>query len=109
MSALNIFKTVTAQVTTTSSAIYTAPTNYTGIILMAQISNITASVGQVTVKHSNGATDISLLTDFAVPGNDAVSATVGKLVLEQGSSLKVLANDNGVFEITLSILETANG
>ncbi len=109
MSALNIFKTVTAQVTSTPTGVYTTPTNYTGIILMAQVANITNSVGLITVTHSNGISEINLLKDFAVPGNDAVSATVGKLVLEQGNTLKVSSTTNNTFELTLSILESANG
>jgi ABC-type cobalamin transport system ATPase subunit len=48
-SALNIFKTVTSEVTSSNTTIYTAPNGYTGIILMAQVTNITTTEGTVTV------------------------------------------------------------
>ena len=109
MSALNVFKTVTASITTTPTTVYTAPSNYTAIILMAQITNITSTTGTVTFTHFDGTKTIHLLKDFAVPGNDAVAATVGKLVLQQTQTVQVSANANGTFELTLSILESANG
>lgn len=107
---LNVFKTATAAITTTPTVIYTAPADYTGIILMAQIANITASPATVTVIHENaaGSTLTELVKDFAIPGNDAASATTGKLILESGQKLKVSASANSTFKITLSILESAN-
>ena len=41
MALLNVFKTVTAVLTTSSVTLYTAPAGYTSIILMAQVSNTT--------------------------------------------------------------------
>lgn len=108
---LNIFKTVPAVITTSPTVIYTAPSGYSAIILMAQISNVTASSAQVTVMHRDGSAtlDTELLKDFSIPGNDAASATSGKLVLESGDSLKVQASANNTLKIVLSILESANG
>jgi hypothetical protein len=108
-SALNIFKTVTASLTTTSSTLYTAPSGYTSVILMAQVSNITNSAAAVTFSHFAGSTTTELLKDFSIPGNDAVSATTGKLVLETGSSIKVSSSANSTLKVTLSVLETLNG
>ena len=107
--ALNIFKTVTFNVTTASQIVYTAPTLYSGIILMAQITNITNTSGSVTFSTLVGSTETELLKDFGIPGNDAASGVVGKLVLESGSSIKISGSANGKFKITLSVLESFNG
>lgn len=108
MAALNVFKTTTATVTTTNSTVYTAPASYTGIILMAQITNITGTTATITMTHVNGATETELLKNFSVPGNDSVSALTGKLVLQTGHSLKIVASANTTFKIVLSVLESAN-
>ena len=71
-SALNVFKTVTASLTTSSSTLYTAPSGYTTVVLMAQVSNVTANTANVTFSHYAGSTTTELLKDFSVPGNDAV-------------------------------------
>lgn len=107
---LNVFKTVTAAITTSPTVIYTAPVDYTGIILMAQIANITTSAASVTVVHESvdGLTLTELIKDFDIPGNDAASATTGKLILETGQKMKVSASANNTMKITLSILESAN-
>jgi hypothetical protein len=106
--ALNTFTTVTAEITNTSSVIYTAPAGVSSIILMAQISNITNSSGEITFIYDDGITLTELLKQFSIPGNDAASALTGKLVLESGHKIRVFANENNKFKITLSILESAN-
>jgi hypothetical protein len=109
--ALNVFKTKTAEITTLSTSIYTAPAGKSAIILMAQIANLTSSGGTVTVSHyySGTSTTTELIKDFTIPGNDSASAVTGKLVLEEGHELKVSASNNNQFKITLSILESVNG
>jgi hypothetical protein len=109
MIALNVFKTKTAVITTDNVSIYTAPAGKSAIILMAQIANTTNTGGTVTVLHYFDSTNTELLKDFSIPGNDAASAVMGKLVLESGHQLFVSASDNGKFKITLSILESVNG
>jgi len=108
--ALNVFRTVTANVTTSDTVIYTSPANYSAIILMAQISNITSTTGTVSFSHynTNTSTTTELLKDFSIPGNDAASATTGKLVIETGNKVKVSANENNKFKIVLSVVESAN-
>jgi hypothetical protein len=108
MAALNVFKTTTATASTTNSTIYTAPAGYTGIILMAQITNITGTAESITMTHVNGATETELLKDFLIPGKDSASALTGKLVLQTGQGLKVVASANTTFKIVLSVLESAN-
>jgi hypothetical protein len=104
--ALNVFKTVTANITTVNTTIYTAPSSYTGIVLMAQITNITSSPANVTVIYSNNNTE--LLKDFTIPGNDAAAALTGKLIIETGQSISISASANNALKITASILESAN-
>lgn len=106
--ALNTFRTVTATISTSLNSIYTCPDGVSAIILMAQISNVTTTPGQVTFAHDDGVQATELLKDFLMPGNDAISATTGKLVLEVGEQVKVSASDNNKFKIVLSILESAN-
>jgi hypothetical protein len=108
MSALNVFKTITAEVTTIPTTIYTAPVGKSTIVLMSQFTNITSDTANVTFLHVNGSTETELLKDFGVPGNDATSGTVGKLVIEQTHSVKVSASTNNAIKAVLSILETSN-
>jgi hypothetical protein len=109
MAALNVFKTVTGVISTTNSVVYTAPAGYTGIILMAQITNITGTAATITMTHFDGvSTETELLKSFAVPGNDTASGLTGKLVLQTGTSLKLVASANTTFKLVLSIVESAN-
>lgn len=107
---INVFKTVTAEVTDTNETIYTAPAGNTGIVLMAQLTNITGSAATVTFAHFKSATntDTELVKDYGVPGNDATSLITGKLIIEAGDSIKISASANNTFKLTLSILESLN-
>ena len=106
--ALNTFKTVTTEVTDTSTVIYTAPEEVSSIVLMAQITNVTNSFGNVTFIYDNGVQLNELIKEYEIPGKDAASALTGKLVLESGHKIRIFANENNKFKITLSILESAN-
>lgn len=109
-SPLNIFKTVTGEITSSDTIIYTAPTGFTGIILMAQVSNITSSDAVVTFSHidSSDVVQTELVKDFTIPGNDASGLITGKLVLEDGASVKAEGAPSNSLKITLSILESLN-
>jgi hypothetical protein len=108
MSALNIFKTETAVLTTSGATIYTAPAEYSSIILLAQISNVTGNTVNATFSVLDGATTTELIKDFGIPGNDAASATVGKLVLEAGKSIVASASADDSLKLVLSVLESKN-
>lgn len=108
-SVLNVFKTVTAELTTSSATLYTAPTGYTTVILMAQISNVTTSSAKVTFSHYDGTSTTELLKDFGVPANDAASATTGKLVIQTGQSITAESDTANALKVVLSVLETLNG
>jgi hypothetical protein len=49
-----------------------------------------------------------LLKNFDVPKNDAISGTVGKLVIGTGNSVQISAGANNTLKLVLSILESAN-
>ena len=105
---INTFKTVTAELTTTSEALYTAPAITSTIILMAQVSNIATAPANVTAVHYDSDTLVAteLVKNFTVPEADAVGVLVGKLVLTPGQSFYANASVNDHLKITLSLLET---
>lgn len=106
--AINIFKNVTGNLTTANTSFYTAPAGYTGIVLMAQVSNLTANTISSSMFVQAGGNVSSLATEFQIPGNDSATMLTGKLVLESGQQVLVSANANAVSQVVLSILETQN-
>jgi len=108
--ALNQFKTRAAVLTETSETIYTAPTGFTSVVIMAQIANTTSTAVSATVVHRDtGGVETQLIQDFNIPGNDSASVLTGKLVLETGQSIKASKGASGSAKIILSILDTSNG
>lgn len=107
--AVNIFKNINRNLTIAGETIYTVPLAYSGIILSAQISNITGSTQSFSMYVVNLDTStVSLVTDFDVPGYDSASALVGKLVLEPGQGLFVSASDDTSLKLVVSLLESQN-
>jgi hypothetical protein len=106
---LNIFKTVTAELTTAGAEIYTAPSGYSAIILMAQVSNNTFGTVDVTAAVLNlDSSETRLVDSFSIPGNDAAGLLDGKLVLETGYGFTASASANSALSLTLSVLESKN-
>lgn len=108
MANLNLFRNVTANLTTANSTLYTAPITSTSILLMAQITNITTSSANVTFVLNNTSTNTELAFNLSVPPNDAVNVLAGKLVLQNGHSVFASASANSTLKATLSVLETLN-
>jgi hypothetical protein len=110
--ALNVFKTVTTVVSTNPVGIYTAPVGYTGVILLAQASNIGASSQDISVSHRRTRTGVAVTTElfneFPVPGNDSANLLAGKLVMEQNDSLIVKGSTDTNLKFIISVLETLN-
>lgn len=107
--AINIFKSVTEDLTTSGDNVYTAPVGYSAIVLMAQISNTSGSPATTTVKILDiDSTETSLVTNFEIPANDAAGVLTGKLVLEAGQSILASANANSTLQMVMSILESQN-
>lgn len=106
--ALNVFQTVTAVVNISPTIVYTAPVGYTGVVLLAQVTNIGSNSQDVTLLHRRGATDTRMLKQYPIGANDTANLLAGKLVLESGDKL-VLSGSNGTdLEFIASILETLN-
>jgi hypothetical protein len=106
--AVNIFKNITANLTTGGTTLYTSPLGYTGIILLAQISNLTGNTISASAFVQKGSSLTSLANNFEIPANDAAGLLAGKLILEVGQSFFASASANSVAQITLSILESQN-
>ena len=105
---LNVFKTINYIAPLSPVGIYTAPTGYTGVILMAQAANIDSVSHDVTFSHKRGSTVTELTKSTPIPGNDALAMVTGRLVLEPGDKLVLSASDSTNIKVTVSILETLN-
>lgn len=103
---LNVFKTVTAVVSTSPTEVYTAPVGYSSVILLAQIANIGSSSYDVTFVHRRSATDTEILKTYPISGNDTANLLSGKLVLESGDKLVLSGNNATNLKFIASILET---
>lgn len=109
---LNVFKTVTKITPTSPVGIYTAPVGYTGVVLLAQVANISSNTNTISFSHQRTVTGIAVTTeilkDFPVSGNDTANLLSGKLVLETGDSLVLSGSDGSNLKFIASILETLN-
>jgi hypothetical protein len=107
--ALNVFRTVTANIKTTSNVIYTAPTLKTAIVLSMQVTNVTTGTVSTTFYHSTaGNVYVELTKDYDIPMKDSASITTGKLVLETGQKVVASASVSDALKVVMSVLETAN-
>ena len=110
--ALNAYKTITKVATTSPVGIYTAPTGYSGIVLLAQVANVGSQTYTVTVSHQRSVSGIAVTTeivkDLAISANDTASILNGKLVLEQNDVLVLSGNDASNLKFIGSVLETLN-
>ena len=105
---LNVFKTRALVLSTIEQTIYTTPSNITTIVLGAQASNITEDPVKITFSLRKNNEDFVMLKDFTIPPNDAAEVTTGKLVIEQGASVKAVVTADNSVNLVLSILETSN-
>jgi len=110
--ALNVFKTVTKVATTSPVGIYTAPVGYSGVVLLAQVTNVDASPHTVSFSHQRSTAGIAVTTEilknFAIPANDSANLLAGKLVLEPNDVLVLSADTSSGIKFIGSILETLN-
>jgi len=112
--ALNVFKTITYVGSANTVGIYTAPVGYTGVVLLAQATNIGSNTQDVSFFHqrTNKKTGIAvtteLLNSFPISSNDTAQLLTGKLVLESGDILKLSASNDTDIKFVSSILETLN-
>ena len=110
--ALNVFKTVTKVATTNAVGIYTAPVGYSGVVLLAQATNVDSVPHTVSFSHQRTTSGIAVTTEilknFAIPGNDSANLLAGKLVLEERDVLVLSADTASGIKFIGSILETLN-
>ena len=110
--ALNVFKTVTKVATTNAVGIYTAPVGYTGVVLLAQATNIGNNTQTVSLSHQRTVTGIAVTTEilktFPISSSDSANLLSGKLVLESGDVLVFSATSGTDIKFIGSILETLN-
>jgi len=107
---LNAFKTVTVTVTDTIGNVYTCPSGYSAVVLLAQVSNLTG--GTITVSgniYQLTGNNVALVKSAPLPANDAINLVGGRLILQTGDSFAVGANVNAASQLTLSVLETSTG
>jgi hypothetical protein len=112
--ALNTFKTVTADLTTADRLLYQAPLRKTAIFLSVQATNTTANIVTVNFYHgannAAGNTLTALAKNFKIPAGDAMAviSAGSKLVLETGQKVYSSASANNSVQLLMSVLESAN-
>jgi hypothetical protein len=108
---LNVFKTVTSIASTQSVGIYTAPTGYTGVVLLAQVANTDGNTHILNLSHRRTRVGIAVTTEivsqFPIQGNDTVTLLQGKLILQSSDAL-ILSGSSPNLKVITSILETLN-
>lgn len=110
--ALNVFKTVTKIAPLSPVGIYTAPVGYTGVVLLAQVTNIDSNTHTVSFSHKRTTAGIAVTTEivknFPIPANDSANLLSGKLVIESNDVLILSASNGSNLKFIGSILETLN-
>jgi hypothetical protein len=106
--AINIFKSVTKSLTIVDQEVYQTPPGFTGIVLMAQVTNITANPQIVTMSVRVGSVETFLAYEFEIPGNDSAGLLTGKLVLEPGQRVAFSGGSDNTLQLVMSILESQN-
>lgn len=110
--ALNVFRTVTAVVPSQMVGIYTAPVGYTGVVLLAQVSNVGNVSRDVSFSHTRTRAGIAVTTEIQIQtpieAKDTLNLLSGKLVLESGDVLKISGSSNTDLKFISSVLETLN-
>lgn len=110
--ALNVFKTIAQNVPQIVTEVYTAPIGYTGVVLLAQVTNIGSGSQDITFVHrrtiSSITYDTEILKTYPIAGLDTLNLISGKLVLEPGDKLVISGTSNTDLKLVISILETLN-
>lgn len=105
---LNTFRTITRPLLQAAQEIYVCPTGVTGIVLLAQVSNVSGDEAAVTVSHMRQRTETQLVKDYVIPTADAATILTGRLVLEEGDRIRVSSSGDNQLKIVLSLVESAN-
>jgi hypothetical protein len=105
---LNTFRTLAYKIPAVELSLDAVPAGITRIILGAQASNPSTATISVTFTLRKNSIDYLILKDYQIPPNDAADLIAGKLILEQGCSLKIQASVDNVSDLILSVLDTSN-
>lgn len=107
---LNTFRLIAQTLDSGSNLIYQETVNnISAIILSSQITNITGSDQQVTVRvQKSGSNAVTLLKDATIPPAESLNPFSGKVVLEKGDALYYVTSISASLETVLSVLENAN-
>ena len=65
--AVNTFQTVTQTVSTGEVVVYTAPVGYTGVVLLAQCTNMGSTTYTMTLQFRREGTDVPLISEVPIP------------------------------------------
>jgi hypothetical protein len=101
---LNVFKTLAASVPLANTEVYTAPTGYTTIVLLAQVCNASISPESVTFSHKRATTETPVVWNYEIPKNETLPM-VQRLVLETGDKLVIFGTSTNL-KYVISLLET---
>lgn len=114
--ALNKFRSIRVGITTNNVGIYTCPIGVASIVILSQVTNVSAGAAKstytVTAYHSRIKESPNIDYKFAnaipIPPNDSyILVSDGRMVLETGDSIKIESNENNALTLILSVLETA--
>ena len=109
---LNVFQTVTKVAPTSPVGIYTAPTGYTGVVLLAQAANVGSQTHTLSFSHERSVAGVAVTTeivkDLPIEASDTANLLPGKLVLETNDVLVLSASSATDIKFLGSILETLN-
>ena len=105
---LNVFQTVTKVAPTSPVGIYTAPTGYTGVVLLAQAANVGSATRTVSLSFKRDSTTTEIVKDLPIEASDTANLLPGKLVLETGDILMLSADNATDVKFLGSVLETLN-
>jgi len=110
--ALNVFRTITADLDTTDKLLYTTPAAKTAIFLSIQATNLTGNTVSMSFYHgSNTGVKTAMAKNFRIPAGDSASIIgggSGKLVLETLQRTYASASANNSVQLVMSVLESAN-
>ena len=102
------FDTITQVVGTNTVGIYTAPAGYTGVVLLAQVTNTDSVTKSVSFGHRRSGTDTEIVKNLAIPASDTANLLPGKLVVETGDTLTMVGSTTSTLKVITSVLETSN-
>jgi hypothetical protein len=106
--AINNFRTVTQIAPLVTTEIYTAPTGYTSVFLLAQCTNVGNETYFINFNYIRDSVVTEIVKNFPVPSEDTVNLLPGKLVLETGDRISISGSNSANLKFLVSILETSN-